>query len=133
MTVVLGYVPTDVGRAALHAAIEEAHLRGTDLLVLNTTRADRIVDPRYAADEELRVLDDALTGSGLAYEVRHFASSSLVADVLIAAVRETNASLLVIGLRRRSPVGKLILGSAAQEILLDAPCPVLAVKVPEPV
>lgn len=38
------------------------------------------------------------------------------------------AELLVIGLRRRSPVGKLVLGSDARDILLAAPCPVLAVK-----
>jgi nucleotide-binding universal stress UspA family protein len=54
-----------------------------------------------------------------------------VADDLIAVAEETSADFIVIGLRRRSPVGKLILGSNAQRILLDAPCPVLAVKAAE--
>ena len=50
MTVVLGYVPTDAGRAALAAAIGEARLRHTSLVVLNTSRGDRLVDPRYATE-----------------------------------------------------------------------------------
>jgi len=49
-------------------------------------------------------------------------------EALIAVAKETSADFIVIGLRRRTPVGKLILGSNAQRILLEAPCPVLAVK-----
>ena len=51
------------------------------------------------------------------------------AEDLISIAEDSDAELIVIGLRRRTPVGKLILGSNAQRILLDAPCPVLAVKV----
>ena len=43
-------------------------------------------------------------------------------------VRETDASLLVIAIRHRSPIGKMFMGSTAQTLLLDCPCPVLAVK-----
>jgi nucleotide-binding universal stress UspA family protein len=50
------------------------------------------------------------------------------AEDLLKVAEEVSAELIIIGLRRRSPVGKLILGSTAQRILLDAPCPVLAVK-----
>ena len=50
------------------------------------------------------------------------------ADDLDAIADEVGADLIVIGLRRRSPVGKLILGSAASRILLTAHHAVLAVK-----
>jgi nucleotide-binding universal stress UspA family protein len=60
--------------------------------------------------------------------VRHFVRGLEPAEDLISIAEEVEAELIVIGLRRRTPVGKLILGSNAQRILLDASCPVLAVK-----
>jgi nucleotide-binding universal stress UspA family protein len=60
--------------------------------------------------------------------VRQLVRGNEPAEDLIAVANETDADLIVIGLRRRTPVGKLILGSNAQRILLDAPCAVLAVK-----
>ncbi len=53
-----------------------------------------------------------------------------VAEEIIRVAGEVGAELLVIGLRRRTPVGKMIMGSVAQQVLIDAPCPVLAVKAP---
>lgn len=130
MTVVLGYVPTPAGRAALAAAIEEARLRDTSLVVLNTSRADRLVDPRYAGETDLGELAQELAASGVPHEVRQHLSGQLAGDELVDLAAELNATLLVIALRRRTPVGKLLLGSAAQTVLLDAACPVLAVKEP---
>jgi len=47
---------------------------------------------------------------------------------LLKTMERGDADLLVIGIRHRNPVGKLLLGSVAQRIILDATCPVLAVK-----
>jgi nucleotide-binding universal stress UspA family protein len=71
---------------------------------------------------------DDLAGSGVDVDVRGLVRGKEPAEDLIAVAEETDAELIVIGLRRRTPVGKLILGSNAQRVLLDAPCPVLAVK-----
>ena len=72
-----------------------------------------------------------LTDAGVEHEVRQLVRGLDPAEDLINVAEEVSADLIVIGLRRRSPVGKLILGSNAQRILLDAPCPVLAVKAAE--
>lgn len=132
MTVVVGYIPNPLGEAALGAAIEQAHWRGTDLVAVNTTRADRLVDPRYAQDVAVQALESRLAGSGVPHAVRRFTSSDLTADALLKVAAEVGAQLIVIGLRHRTPVGKMVMGSTAQTILLDSPCPVLAVKADRP-
>jgi nucleotide-binding universal stress UspA family protein len=130
MTVVVGYIPNALGEAALTAGIDEARRRGTDVIVVNTTRADRLVDPRYAQDAEAQALEARLEESGMPYAVRRFTSTDLAADDVLKVADEVGADVIVIGLRHRTAVGKLILGSTAQTILLDATCPVLAVKLP---
>ena len=104
-TVVVGYVPKPEGEAALSRAIDEAKLRDTKLVVVNSHRGGQEFDGEAARKAESDM------------------------EAVRARLEEADADLIVIGLRRRTPVGKLILGSNAQRILLDAPCPVLAVKV----
>ena len=130
MTIVVGFVPTKEGRAALARAVEEARGRQTRLVVINSNRGGRDFDDEAnrSAEEELQRITDELSGEGLEVEVRQLIRGNEPAEDLIAVAGETDADLIVIGLRRRTPVGKLILGSNAQRILLDAPCAVLAVK-----
>ncbi|HEY5151601.1 MAG TPA: universal stress protein [Mycobacterium sp.] len=129
MTIVIAYIPSPQGEAAIAAAIAEAHWRDEDLVVVNVTRGDAYVDRRFAAQQDISAIEARLTSADTDYQLRQIVGEDPVHGVL-AVVKEVDASLLVIGLRHRSPVGKLFMGSAAQQLLIHAPCPVLAVKDP---
>ncbi len=132
-TIVVGYVPKPEGKAALRRAAEEARLRGSSLVVVNSHRGGREFDRDDAIESEaqLEEVRSELRGAGVEHEVRQLVRGMDPAEDLVNVATEVNAEFIVIGLRRRSPVGKLILGSNAQRVLLDAPCPVLAVKAGE--
>jgi nucleotide-binding universal stress UspA family protein len=115
--IVVGYSSRPEGQAALKRAISEARLRGAALVVLNTSPE---VDTEGLATE--------LAASGVTAEIRTSTDVHDSAEELIRTAETASADFIVIGLRRRSPVGKLLLGSNAQRVLLDAACPVLAVK-----
>jgi len=126
--VVVGYIPTPEGRAALARGITEAKLRGARLVVVNTTQGDSLVDERYVQGDSLASLAAELEGAGVESELRQVGDAEDVAESLETIGVEVGAELIVIGLRRRSAVGKLILGSAASRILLTVKQPVLTVK-----
>lgn len=130
MAVVVGYIPTAEGRAALRRALTEARLRRTKVVVVNSQHGGRDFDQHDLElfEEELAGVRAALESEGLEYEVRGLVRGNDPAEDLITVADEVDADLVVIGLRKRSPVGKLVLGSNAQQILLDATRPVLAVK-----
>jgi nucleotide-binding universal stress UspA family protein len=128
MSVVVGYIPTHEGQAALAHAKREALERRRTLVVVNTSRGDALVDPRYAQDDELAELRTDLDSAGVKFVFWHRMSGREAAEEILEAAEMNDADVIVIGIRKRSPVGKLLLGSTAQRILFDAPCPVLAVK-----
>jgi len=118
--IVVGYSSKPEGMAALQKAIEEATARRSHLVVVHTLEDD----------EDVRALAETLAGSGLEHQVRLAPDRLDPAEEVLACAEKMAADFIVIGLRRRSPVGKLLLGSNAQRVLLDAACPVLAVKAP---
>jgi nucleotide-binding universal stress UspA family protein len=128
--VVVGYVPKPEGQAALTSAISEAKLRGAKVVVINSHRGGQDFDRAASnkAETEMDAVKQKLDEAGIEHEVRQLVRGFEPAEDLIGIAEDVSAELIVIGLRRRSPVGKLILGSNAQRILLDAKCPVLAVK-----
>jgi nucleotide-binding universal stress UspA family protein len=117
MTVVVAYADTPPGHAALAAAVAEAQQWG-DLVVL--VPAVRGLEAPEAIELEKR-------WPGQRFEVER-ADVGDPSDAVVQVAQRREARLVVLGLRARTPVGKLVFGSTAQRILLDATCPVLAVK-----
>ncbi|GAA1428715.1 universal stress protein [Microlunatus lacustris] len=115
--IVVGYSPKAEGRAALARALAEARARGAEVVVVHT-----------ATDGEVADLRAELLSAGVPFEIKEAADALDPAEDLITTAEARAAEFIVIGLRKRSPVGKLLLGSNAQRVLLDAACPVLAVK-----
>ncbi|MDR6504610.1 universal stress protein [Arthrobacter oryzae] len=128
MSIIVGFVPTPAGEAALVAGIAEARLRNEDLLIVNSAREGALVDKSVAPEDLLEQAARRAADAGVKATVIQPPYQHDLADEFLEVAREANASLIVIGLRHRSQVGKFILGSHAQRILMQADRPVLAVK-----
>lgn len=108
MTIVVGYIPTPEGLTAVDRAVQRVRVDGSQ--------------------QDLDALVSRLGELGVQHEVRQQDQATNAAEEILGAATEVGADLIVIGIRRRSPVGKLVAGSTAQAVLLGASCDVLAVK-----
>ena len=131
MTVVVAHQVSPTSRAALVQGITEAAFRSTDLVVLHVVEsldADRREAYRLGVADEI----EKIVGQepGVPWELRLSLAGADLGDTLLSLVDEIDADLLVIGARRRSPVGKAFRGSVAQKLILEANLPVLVVKTP---
>ncbi len=134
MTIIVGYLPTPEGQAALSHAAQEAILRRQPLTLVDISHHGSPHDARHgtpldaaALPADAEEIHEQLATAQLALRV-HPPAGLEPSDELIRAAQETDAELIVVGIRHRTPVGKLLLGSYAQRVLLEADCPVLAVK-----
>lgn len=129
--IVVGWTPDEFGEVAVEHAAAEAALDGSGVILVNGSKGDALVDRRFASADQLeevrRTLAGALPGGDHAVQVRQVVAQD-VAEAVLAVAEEVDANLVVLGIRHRTPVGKLLMGSVAQRVILDAACPVLAVK-----
>lgn len=128
MTIVVGYSPSGQGDAALRSAVREAGRRRQDLLIASHPYNDPELGPSVASAEAVQTALAAAGGAELRAEVRTAAEHEDIGEFLVTVAEESAASVIVIGLRRKSPIGKLNLGASARRLVLGAPCPVLTVK-----
>lgn len=132
MKILVGYIPTPEGLAAVDWATEHALLVGGELVVVNTGKNGDYSHPQFATSQDIDALEADLTKRGVQHDVRRPTDGVPAADSILSTAGEIGADMIVIGLRRRTAVGKLITGSSAQAILLAADCPVVGVKAASP-
>ncbi len=134
MTVAVVHGNSPEGAAALRCGVDEARLRAQRLVVLyaHDLEPDRVEADQLAVTEQVGAALAGIGATGVEWSLTSAPEAGSAAHALIDLAVAAEASLLVIGARRRSPVGKLFLGSTVQRVILDAPVPVLVVKADEP-
>jgi nucleotide-binding universal stress UspA family protein len=128
--IVVGFIDTPEGHAAVDAAVAEAQLRGGSLVVVHSMHGGsrETGDEYIATAEAFEALSNRLRSLGVAFETHEFVRGNSPAEDIVAAVQASGAGLIVIGIRKRSTTGKILLGSNALDILHDSPVPVMCVK-----
>lgn len=119
MTIVVAYADTSPGHAAVAAAVAESSREQETVVLVPAVRGEAVPDL-----DEVALTWPEITGR-VEVELGDLGDPS---DNVVQVAQRREARLVVLGLRARTPVGKLVFGSTAQRILLDATCPVLAVK-----
>jgi len=127
MTIAVAYRPDEFGRAALQWAADHATTTDDAIVLVNISRGEPRLDAGFARGRDVQDVTELLQAKGISLEVRQTTGDN-VADAVLFESEQAGATLIVVGIRRRSPVGKMLMGSVAQSILLDSPVPVVAVK-----
>lgn len=128
MTILVAYAPRPEGQAALEKGIEIAKRRNERLLVVNASPGGTKEDASLADVQDFERVQKVLASSGASAEFKQFVRGKSAVEEIEELVDTQPISLLIIGLRKRTAVGKLIMGSVAQDLLMSVSCPVLAVK-----
>ncbi|GAA3835230.1 MULTISPECIES: universal stress protein [Brevibacterium] len=129
MTILVGYSPSPEGKAAVAFGIEQARAFDDTLIVLNAGIGETPDERGVATNTDMDELKETLRASEVSHEILQFLRGNDPVEELLALAEATeDTRMIVIGSRRRSPVGKLIMGSTAQRIILEADVPVVSVK-----
>ena len=131
MNILVGYDGSNAAKDALKLAKNRAKAFGAKIRVVKSVTRHHPLDFSLiqVAEENLeREIRNQFNGDITNYETHLLISSSSTGQNLVQIAEQEKIDEIIIGVRRRSKVGKLLLGSTAQYVILHAPCPVITVK-----
>lgn len=130
MKIMVGHDKSEASKAALHTAKKHAVAFNAKVYIVTSVTQNRELALEDIQQVELRLnaLKKSLKTEKIPCEVYAKVSELSPGENLVEFASENEIDEIFIGARRRSRVGKLLLGSTAQYVILNAPCPVVAVK-----
>lgn len=126
----VGFDKSNASKAALEEAKKQAKAFGAGLCVITSMVGGREVprDDFATAERELEQVSAALKAENIPCETHLLVRGLSPGEDMVKFAKEKEMDMIVVGVRKRSKVGKILLGSTAQYVIIKAPCPVLTVK-----
>ena len=130
MNILVGYDGSKVAGDALKVAREQAKAFNAKVFIVTSMVGGPEVtrEEFERAEKDLEFAKSGFKKEEIPCDARLSVRGMEAGEDLIQFAEENNADLIVVGVRRRSRVQKLVFGSNAQYVILEAPCPVLTVK-----
>ncbi len=130
MKILVGYKGTNVGKDLMDIAVKHAKAFGGEiLLVTSMVGGEKSENKEIAqAEKNLESAKSYFEDFGLKSKTHLLVRGLEAGEDIVNFAKENNVDEIIIGVRSRSQVGKLIFGSTAQSVILQASCPVLTVK-----
>ncbi len=131
MRILVGYDGSNAAKDALKLAQKHAKAFGAKIDVVKSVTSDQPLSPSLfkTAEEELgREIRNHFKGSKTNFETHFLVSTRSSGENLIWFTELKKIDEIIIGVRKRTKVGKLLLGSTAQYVVLHAPWPVITIK-----
>jgi len=129
MKLLIGLDESEASRHALTVAQKRARLLNAQLHILSSTgpasKRNGKAKTLAASLEEAKMLCNAC---GIECHTELAETENTPAEDLLAYARNQKIDEIIIGIKRRSQLGKMIFGSTARQVIIEAPCPVLTVK-----
>jgi nucleotide-binding universal stress UspA family protein len=130
MQILVGYDGSVVAGEALVLAIEHARVFGAGVHVVTSIvegtekQKNRIIE----AESGLEYAKGLFTKKEIPCETHLLIRGLSPGEDLVQFAKEKKVDEIIVGVKKRSKVGKLLMGSVAQYVILDAPCPVVSIR-----
>ena len=128
--IVVGYDGSNTGKAALAVAKEQSKAFDAKVFVIESQEGGSDTDAKdiKEGEENLEFAESYLKEQNIPCETHLLVRGVEPGEDIVQFAKDNDVDLIIVGVRRRSKVGKLMFGSTAQFVILEAPCPVLTVK-----